>query len=330
MNAFIRNYSSSWRLAATALALLMLGACTSKEAAAPAPGVVAEADARVESGLVLDPQQIAKLGVVAQPAKAASYMAEDSGYGQVMVHDSIALLAAEIATADAAVRQSSAALTRMRQLAGTPGAFPADALENAERQAAADTAALNLSRQKLSAALGQRGPWNTESGGTLLSQLSTGQLKLVRASFPSGAFATGNPRRLRMAHFSSGGKTRDWQSDTVWEAPADASVPGRSFFALLRGSDASEGERLQVWASTGGASEAGVLIPAAAVVLSNDAWWCYVEKPAGTFARVAVDISRPLDGGYFASQGIAAGDSIVTAAAGLLLARELNPSTEAE
>jgi hypothetical protein len=34
--------------------------------------------------------------------------------------------------------------------------------------------------------------------------------------------------------------------------------------------------------------------------------------------------------GYFVTEGIAAGDKVVTAAAGLLLARETNPSSEAD
>jgi len=46
--------------------------------------------------------------------------------------------------------------------------------------------------------------------------------------------------------------------------------------------------------------------------------------------RKAVDTTRPLDDGYFVNEGIMAGDAIVVTAAGLLLARELNPSSEAE
>ncbi len=37
----------------------------------------------------------------------------------------------------------------------------------------------------------------------------------------------------------------------VWDAPADSNIPGRSYFALLKGADAGEGERLTVWAPVG-------------------------------------------------------------------------------
>jgi hypothetical protein len=321
-----------WRLLAVALWVTLLAACAPKQAAEPTAENVPEATAAAttESGLILDQGQIEKLGLITQPAAAASYVAESSGYGLVLGHESIALMTAEIATANAAARQSRAALARIKQLANTPGAFPAETLETAERQTAADGAALALAQQKLTAALGQHGPWNAASSRGVLSALATGQTKLLRATFSSGLLANGIPRRLRVAHFDGGTAARNWKSGTVWEAPADATVPGRSFFALLNGSDASEGERLQVWASASGAAQVGVLLPSSALVLSKNAYWCFIEKTAGNFTRVAVDTSRPLEGGYFVTQGVAAGDAIVTAAAGLLLAHELNPGTEAE
>ena len=324
------RHSIQWRSMTAALALAVLAACASKQEVAPAAEAVPEAAAAVESGLVLEKEQIEKLGLQTQPAAAASFVAEISGYGLVLGHEGIALMTAEIATANAAARQSRTALARIKQLADTPGAFPAETVEAAERQAGTDNAALALAQQKLTAALGQRGPWSAPAGSGVLGALATGQTKLIRASFSSGSLGSDIPRRLRVAHFDAGGKTRDWKSGAVWDAPADASVPGRSFFALLSGSDASEGERLQVWASTGAAARNGALVPSAAVVLSNDTYWCFVEKPAGNFVRVAVDTSRPLEGGYFVTDGVAVGDTVVTTAAGLLLARALNPSTEAE
>jgi hypothetical protein len=281
------------------------------------------------AGLRLDKEQIEKLGLATQPAVAASYVAEARGYGQVIGNENIALMSAEIATAAAAVQQSRAALARIKQLADTPGSFPAENLEAAEHQVAVDAAALTLAQQKLTAFLGQHGPWTGTSGNRVLHELATGQVKLVRATFPSGSLGAGVPSACAWLA-SMPTPMRSWMSGTVWEAPADASVPGRSFFALLNDSDVSEGERVQVGAASRGAAQDGAVIPAAAVVLSNGAYWCFVEKPAGTFVRKAVDTTRPLDDGYFVNEGIVAGDAIVVTAAGLLLARELNPSSEAE
>jgi hypothetical protein len=322
--------SLPWRPWAVWLALILLAACGGKQEVNPDAAVEPETEAAAGAGLVLNNEQTEKLGLATQPAMAASFVAEASGYGQVIGHESIALMSAEIATAVAAAQQSRAALARIKGLVDTPGSFPAENLEAAEHQMAVDAAALTLAQQKLTATFGQHGPWNGASGSDVLHELATGQIKLVRATFPSGSLGAGVPSRLRVARFDADGNAPSWMSGAVWEAPADANVPGRSFFALLRDGDVSEGERLQVWAASGGAAQDGVLIPAAAVVLSNDAYWCFVEKPAGTFVRKAIDTARPLDDGYFVSDGIAAGDAIVVTAAGLLLARELNPSTEAE
>jgi hypothetical protein len=71
-------------------------------------------------------------------------------------------------------------------------------------------------------------------------------------------------------------------------------------------------------------------VPYSATVISASKYWCYVEEKPGFFVRTAIDPSMPTDDGYFVNEGIAPGARVVTSAAGLLLARETNPSTEAE
>jgi hypothetical protein len=117
--------------------------------------------------------------------------------------------------------------------------------------------------------------------------------------------------------------------NTVWDAPADATVPGRSYFALLKGSDAGEGERLLVWAPIG-ETASGVVIPAAAAVMSEGKYWCYLEKKPGTYVRTEVDTGIPTADGYFVTEGVAAGDKVVVTAAGQLLAKESNSGAESD
>ena len=113
----------------------------------------------------------------------------------------------------------------------------------------------------------------------------------------------------------------------VWLAPADANIPGRSYFTLLPAGTLAEGERLQVWAPNGPPTP-GAVIPSAAVVLSGGSFWCYVEQTPGTFLRVAVDTSRPTSGGYVVTEDIKPGDKVVTGAASQLLAKETGSSEE--
>ena len=300
-----------------------------EDSAAAGAAVSAGADTPSGQGVQLKPEQIEHLGVVLKPAQAGSVVPEVQGYGLVLSHDDVAQGVAELATAAAAERQSRAALERARRLVGTDGALSADALESAQRQAAVDAAALALAHRRLSATLGVQAPWSGGGHDEELDALASGQLKLVRATFPLGSWKGSLPARLRIAHLDPEPLAESWKLTRLWGAPADASVPGRSFFALLEGTQFSEGERVQVWAPSG-AAVSGVLVPAAAVVINAGSYWCYVQKGAGSFVRVPVDTSLPGEGGYLVTSGLAAGERIVTAAAGLLLAREINPSTEAE
>jgi hypothetical protein len=205
----------------------------------------------------------------------------------------------------------------------------ADVEETNARQAAVDAAALRLAAERLSATFGQEAPWINGSG-ELLQSLARGSAKLVRATFPLGSLPGGqSPKTLRAARIGSAPTDKGWKVTSVWSAPADASVPGRSFFGVLSPGDAVEGERVMVWAPVG-ATQAGAFIPAQSVVISDTKYWCYIEVKPGTFAKTELDTGRPVPGGYFVTQGVKAGDKVVTAAAAQLLAQESNSGADSD
>jgi hypothetical protein len=285
-------------------------------------------------GVSLSAEQVQKMGIATQPAKSMDYRDEIAGYGVIIPHDTIATAVAELTSAQAAQEQSRAAEARAQRLAGTPGAMSADAVETATRQIATDTAAVALARRRLSSVVGSGLP-DALAAGSPLQQLASGDAKLLRVTFPLGALQGATPAALRAARLDGAAPgvppvSPGWTLHPLWSAPADSTLPGRSFFAVLKGGDASEGERLLVWAPGPGPAQRGVLLPAAAVVISDGRYWCYVEQQPRVFVRREIATDRPVDAGYFVTQGIAAGEQVVTAAAGLLLAREINPSTEAD
>ncbi len=300
-------------------------AADTKSAAGEKPGT--EGKEAASEGVVLSPEQVGKLGLVTQAAQSVEYREETAGYGLVVAHDGIAQAAAELATAQAAERQSRSALERAKRLSGTPGAVSAEVDEAAVRQAAVDAAALTLTMARLSSTVGRNPPWKKGENDAILRDLASGRIKLLRATFPLGALSGGTPASLRAARIGASAPDRAATTHVVWNAPADAGVPGRSFFALLKDSDAAEGERLRVWAPTE-AVVSGVVVPVAAVVMSADKYWCYVEKKPGTYVRTQIDTSRPITEGYVATEGVAAGDKIVTTAAAQLLAAESKTDSE--
>lgn len=319
-------------LAVCATVMLLLWGChkdVPSAAAADSAPQDKEATEAPEAGVALKPEEIERMGIVTTDAQAITSEPEAVGFGVVIAHETIAQAVAELRTAMAAERQSRSALERSKRLAGTPGAMPAETQETAERQAVADQAALELSRQRLSSTFGQNPPWKAAPNSPGLAALASGAAKLVRVTFPLGAIDDSIPKGLRLAQIEAAQGGKSWQTQAVWRAPADITVPGRSFFTISKGGEANEGDHLTAWAPVG-AAEPGVLVPGAAALISAGKFWCYIEEKPGTFVRTEFDPSRPVPGGYFVKEGISAGARIVTASAGLLLARETNPGAEPE
>ena len=293
------------------------------------PGKQDEGKSGEDSGadVVLTADQVAKIGITTTAVQAVSYAPGAQGFGVVMSHDVVAQVVAELQTATAGARQSQAALERGKRLASGPGALGQDALETATRQLSADQSALELARRKLTAVLGQDFPKQRGAAEGLLNELANGTVKLTRLTFPPGALGSERPRSLRISQLDSA-PVPSWMTGELWDAPQDPTLPGHSFFALLRAPGIPEGARLQALSvATGGTP--GVLIPASAVVVTSGQYWCFVRKKADTFERTPIDIARPLADGYFVSAGVVPGDQVVTAAAGLLLARQMNAGMEA-
>jgi hypothetical protein len=317
-------------------ALLLLSACSggkespqAKTDASPTAAEPAGTEGEAPPGgpLSLSSGQVEKLGLKMQPASESAYHEELAGYAQVWSHEAVAQVVADVATAEAAARQSAAALARIQKLAGSPGAFPADATEAAERQASSDEAALLLAGRKLSALLGDSLPWKEST--TVLAALASGRVKLVRITFPLGSGPRQTPHELRLLPLNEAPADKGWKSQVVWDAPADSTVPGHSVWATASGAGLLEGDRLLARAPEG-RPLSGTLVPDAALVVSDDRYWCIVEKPAGTFRRVEIDTHRPVDAGYIMTQGISPGDRLVVRGAGLLLARIMNAGSDSE
>lgn len=279
-----------------------------------------------KEGVTLTPAQLDKLGVTIQAAQAVEYRAESAGYGVVLDHQTIAQAVADLQTAEATAQFSKSSLERARQLHGTPGAMSADLEQTAQQKAAVDSAALTLTTEKLSSTWGMHPPWKNNIRDSRVQALAHGSTQLVRVTFPLGSLP-GNPDELHGGRVGSSRPEATASMHPVWVAPADTTIPGRSFFAMLPAGTVAEGERLQVWAPTG-QPVSGALIPTAALVMNGGKFWCYLEKEPGTLVRVEVDTDRPMSGGYVVTEGIKAGDKIAISAVSQLLAKETGSSEE--
>ncbi len=312
-------------------ALLLIGACGKSSSGSDqndAKDSGAAAQGKSEPGTVtLKPEQIQSIGLATAPVSAAEHRAETVGYAIVLSHDLIAQAVAELRMAQAAARQSRAALERARSLTGSPGAVSADVLDAAVRQSSVDDASVALAERKLALIVGTHPPWPSAERETILEKLAAARIKLVRMTFPLGALSGESPASLRVTALAAPQGERGSMLTPVWAAPADASVPGRSFFAVLDQDGVAEGDRLDAYAPVG-TQRSGLDVPANAVVMSDGKFWCYIEHMPGTYVRVAIPVNEPTAQGYFVTTGVHAGDKVVTTAAGWLLAQESNTGEE--
>jgi hypothetical protein len=313
-------------LTVIAVSLLLLSGCNKSDTAADK-----KEKEDNSPGVHLSDEDVKGLGLKLENAASARYVPGVSGYGVVTSLDSIAQADSDLVAAQATASQSQASANRARELStGEEAAVSREQLDAAEAKAAADQAALALARRKADAAFGLNPLWRDAGArARIMGALGAGRAVLVRATFPLGALKAGKPQSLSVTPLD--GDARSFTTTQIWDAPSDPAIPGRSFYLLLDGSGLAQGARVTVTAPSG-AAETGVRIPESALVLSESESWAYVQTKPGTFLRQPVDISKPLPGGYFEAEGkgISAGQPIVTDGAGLLLARETNPSTEPE
>jgi hypothetical protein len=292
-----------------------------------APASDKKDDGDSQTGVTLTPEQTKELGITTAPARSATYRQTVSGYGVVVALDTIAQADADIESAAAAAAQSAAAAARARSLStGPEAAVSQEVVEVAQSKAAADAAALGLAQRKLQSLFGLNAPWKTPAQRkAIMAKLAGGQAVLVRVTFPLGSLGGLRPDAISIARL--GNATQNWTSRTIWEAPADSNLPGSGYYCLLEGSNLAQNEHLNAAVRIGPQSS-GVWIPQTAVLVGENNTWVYVEPNPGHFVRVQVDTGKPDNGGLFldSNAGIAPNEGVVTGAAGLLMAREVNPS----
>ncbi|MCP5412070.1 MAG: hypothetical protein H6924_08040 [Alphaproteobacteria bacterium] len=279
-----------------------------------------------QAQLTLSREDVEHLGIETAPVKTAQYTPNVRGYGSVVSFDVLAQSVSDVTIAQAAALQSQAAFAHARVLAAEQ-LITRDALAIAERQATTDAAAVLLAERKQVVSFGRNAPWRSKADSdAILSQLASGHMVLIRVSFPSSVPSQNVPEKLTVERVQNGPGGGAWTSSKVWQAPADPNLPGWGFFALVANTDLAEGERVLVSMPVG-QPISGELIPANAVLLSGDKAWCYTQSKPGGYVRHPLDISRPINDGYFVTDGIKAGQAVVVQGGALLLAHELNPSS---
>ena len=312
-----------------------------------------EDDEEPDYSVRLDVATSARLAIEVAPLKVAEYRAETRGFGSIIAFDTLAQTDADLATAESAVQSSKAALDasnmaleRARGLFAANVSVSRQTVEAAERQVAADTrqlaadsAQLALAQRKAVAQWGQSLPLRNPADRTaLLAQFTAGNVALAKVTFSNGTLGNSIPNSFKIERIGPAEGAQTWTSNRVWSAPADPTIPGQSFYALIdRARGLLPGERVIVTIPMGAVKQ-GVVIPSNAVVIAAAQGWYYEREtvmpviplaPFYVYNRRMLDLSSPTADGYF----MAGGDPkqlVVVEGAGLLLARETGSDEDEE
>jgi len=153
------------------------------------------------------------------------------------------------------------------------------------------------------------GPWR---------QLVAGQAAVLRVVFPSMDAA---PDRLAVDAPEGGQLT----ARKLSAAPqVDPMLQGATWFYLVAAA-LPAGTRTVAHAVSGLQGKAGVLVPNTAIIWYGDTRWAYVKIAGERFTRRLVQAVAPATGGVLVTDGLHAGEQVVTRGAALLLSEEQRP-----
>ena len=269
--------------------------------------------------LALDAGQRARLGIrtaVLAPAQQADGIA---AFARALDVGPLAAIDSEIQSARAAAAASAAEATRLAELARQDQSASARSVQLGVAQATADRQRVALAERRVALEFGPgMAALGTAGRAGLIADIAARNAALLRIDIPGmagapGRVSVGNPARPVTVLGPA--------------AATDARIQGVSLLAIMRGPgarDAAAG-RLLPARITGGPMLSGTIVPNAAVVRSRGQLWVYVPS-AGSFVRRAIGDARPVDGGWFVTTGVGAGDTIVSSGAGALLGIENGPA----
>ena len=302
-----------FREAAVGLALVVASALMGSEASAQVTPY---------TGVTLDSQAQARLGVRTQALKSERRSAQIDAFAKVLDPGPLAQLQSDLQGAEASAAASAAEASRTKMLNASGSAVASKDAEAAEAQARNDAQHVVILRQRLGLEWGpgiQR--MKDDARRALIRALSDGQAALVHIDTPNNE----GQDKARSVEIDIG----DGQAHGELLGAARAAEPrlqSSGLIALVRGKSAillSNGLIQSAHINTP-ASSPGVIIPRSAVIRFNGSDWAYVRHDAQGFERRRLDSPVAGEAGLFVTKGFSPGDELVVQGAAELFGAEQN------
>ncbi len=215
---------------------------------------------------------------------------------------------------------------RLKALFGENQNISEKSLQSAEAALELDGAEVRAGEQQLNLqASSLRQEWGdvvakwATGGSARFQRILDGEEALVQLTLPSeSTFAPPKSISLELPNGRRSQATFISASRRI-----DPRIQGRSFLYLASGMPGLVPGLNLVARISSGSPLRGVVVPASAVVWSEGKAWVYKQVSSDGFTRNAVTTDVPVEDGYFAGEGLAAGEKIVTVGAQALLSEEM-------
>ncbi len=296
----------------------------------PASALPAETQVTVSEAA----QQLA--GIQASPAQASQHLQEINGFGKAIDLQPLLNIRNRhrealngLHLAQAALNTAQQALDRYQELYAH-GATPLHTLQNQQLQwqnARLQSDAATLKLQAIQAeTLLHWGPvlatWILTDQPSKLDAFLNGQTLLLQVSLPTKH----NPAVAPTVIFveASGERSKAQRASLIARTPQnDPNDQGSNYFYQTSGQTIRAGMRVSVWMPDDNQQAKGVSIPASALLWSQQQALVYIKVAPALFRQQPINHYTAINGGYFVTEAIKAGEAVVTTGAQMLLSEQL-------
>lgn len=235
--------------------------------------------------------------------------------------DNVAVATAKLGGTRAA-QSAELAVQKDRLQLELSDATTARAVQAAETAVHRDEVAAGAVRAKLATAYG-RMLLDHENLVEFAQSLVVGQAALVRLDAPAGEPLKEQPTAAHLISPSDAGVVIAAQL-LGSAGGTDAQLQGQGFLLLVKqeGTRVAPGTLITGFLKLPGEVEHGVTVPRSAIVRHEGEAFIYVATKEGEFTKKEIELEHATPGGWFAHEGLKAGEKIVVSGAQQLLSEE--------
>jgi len=164
--------------------------------------------------------------------------------------------------------------------------------------------------------------WALDAASPEFERLLKHQDALLLVTLPPGQTL---PPETDTVQIAPGGGDRAHAAPAAYVSPAPTSDPvvqGETHYFRSAATGLRAGMRVDVWINQSKNAALGVVVPQSAVVWALGQAWAYIRVDAMHFVRRPVSTATEAPGGWFVTDTIKPGDSVVVAGAQMLYAEE--------